>query len=65
MNLDEKKNQQVREVLDCRDFLIGDINNGLVITIKDKIVRVPYVYPYACPFIRASIDGPLLFSIEV
>jgi len=65
MNLYENKNQQITEVLDCRDFLIGDINSGLVLSIKDKTVRAPYVYPYVCPFIRASISDPLEFSIAV
>ena len=65
MNLYQKKNDHKAEVLDCRDFLIGGVHNGLVVRIKDKKVRAPYIYPYVCPFVRASISEPLLFSIAV
>lgn len=54
------------EILDCRDFFIGDENNGLVVKLPDgKNVRAPYVYPYVCPFLRASIGDPMGFSIDV
>ena len=65
MNLYQKKNYTATEVLDCRDFLVGGIHNGLVVKIKDKEVRVPYLYPYVCPWIRASILHPMAFSIQV
>ena len=53
------------EILDCRDFLIGGANNGLVLQLQDRPIRVPYCYPYCCPFIRASIFDSLHFSIAV
>lgn len=53
------------EVLDAKDFIFGfNRNAGLVIRLpNDKQVRVPYMYPYTCPFVRASINSPLEFSI--
>jgi len=54
------------EILDARDFFIGGENNGLVIQLPNKkITRAPYVYPYVCPFSRASIQDPINFSIEI
>ena len=54
------------EILDCRDFYYGDPNSGLVMKELDgKLWRVPYVYPFTCPYIRASIKDPLDFSIKV
>jgi nicotinic acid mononucleotide adenylyltransferase len=53
------------ETLDARDFIIGGINNGLVVNINDCLYRVPYVYPYCCPYIRASIQDSMNFSIEI
>lgn len=65
MNLYQKKNIQESEVLDCRDFLVGGAYSGLVLKVKDVLVRAPYIYPYVCPFARASIEEPMLFSIAV
>jgi len=54
------------EVLDARDFLFGVSDNaGLVIKFKEWEPRIPYLYPYVCPYIRASIHDPLEFSIEM
>jgi nicotinic acid mononucleotide adenylyltransferase len=53
------------ETLDARDFIIGGINNGLVVKINDCLYRVPYVYPYNCPYIRASVQDSMNFSIQV
>lgn len=54
------------EILDCRDFFVTEHNNGLVIQLPNgKNVRAPYVYPYVCPFLRASIGDPMGFSIDV
>lgn len=54
------------EILDCRDFLIGNNNSGLVVMLPNgNLVRVPYIYPYVCPYARASIHDPLEFSIEI
>lgn len=54
-----------KEVLDTKDFLIGYLNGGLTTKIKKEYVRVPYVYPFICPTVRASVTNPLSFSIEV
>ena len=53
------------EVLDCRDFLLDNENNGLVVNLGDTTYRVPYVYPYVCPYIRASVTNPVEFSIKI
>jgi nicotinic acid mononucleotide adenylyltransferase len=55
------------EILDCRDFIVdGNPLAGLVVRLPDGAqARAPYVYPYVCPFFRASVDDPLGFSIEV
>lgn len=53
------------ETLDCRDFLIGGENNGLVICLGGRLLRVPYCYPYCCPFVRASIADSIGFSRAV
>jgi hypothetical protein len=54
------------EILDSRDFLLGAHAGGLVIRLPNgQLCRMPYVYPYVCPFQRASIPDPMPFSIEV
>lgn len=54
------------EILDCRDFYLENENNGLVIKLSNgTTTRAPYIYPYVCPFVRASIDEPMKFSAEV
>jgi nicotinic acid mononucleotide adenylyltransferase len=53
------------ETLDCRDFIIDGMLNGLTLCFNSTLIRVPYIYPYCCPFIRASIANPKEFSIAV
>lgn len=54
------------EILDSRDFFLGDNNNGLVIDLPNgKTTRAPYIYPYVCPFTRASVLDPIQFSIDI
>ena len=55
----------MEETLDCRDFIIGGNQNGLVVKIGTELYRVPYIYPYCCPFVRASISDPMKFSKAV
>ena len=55
-------NPQHAEILDARDFILGSEEGGLVTKIKNKLVRVPYIYPFVCPKSRASIDEPMEFS---
>jgi len=54
------------EILDSRDFFVGGDNNGLVVQLPNGIItRAPYIYPYVCPFSRASVLDPIQFSIDV
>lgn len=43
------------EVIDCRDFLLGADDGGLVVQLSSGKARMPYVLPYVDPFARASI----------
>ncbi|MEO6304812.1 MAG: cytidylyltransferase [Bacteroidia bacterium] len=57
---------ETEEVLDCRDFYYNKGNCGLVIlNSNEKDQRFPYVYPYVCPYNRASIMKPIEFSIAI
>ena len=47
-----------QEVLDCRDFIYGAKDGGLVV----GGVRVPYIYPFVDPLVRASVSDPMEFS---
>ena len=58
-------NLKSMEILDERDFYVGHKDSGLVIMTHDGPKRTPYVYPYVCPYIRASISDPMAFSIAV
>jgi len=60
-------NPDASEILDARDFLFGlHPNGGLVVQLPNgKLTRVPYLYPYVCPYLRASILDPKRFSIEM
>lgn len=54
------------EIIDLRDLIVGDYYGGLVITEPNgETKRFPYVYPFVCPFVRASINDPMEFSIKV
>lgn len=54
------------EILDVRDFLLSNELGGLVIKFpNDILTRVPYIYPFVCPFNRASINKPFEFSIRI
>lgn len=54
------------EILDARDFVIGGVNNGLMVELPNKkISRVPYIYPFVSCNIRGSIKDGIKFSIEV
>lgn len=53
------------ETIDLRDFCAFEHDSGLVIKDIHTNMRLPYVYPYVCPYIRASIPDPLEFSIEI
>jgi len=54
------------EILDIRDFLLDNVDGGLVIKLPNgKITRSPYIYPFVCPYQRGSIINPIEFSIKV
>jgi len=54
------------EVLDARDFILGANEGGLVIRDVDGVEkRVPYIYPFVCPYVRASIQDPMKFSMKI
>lgn len=54
------------EILDMRDFLVAPEKCGLVVKLPNgKITRAPYMYPFVCPHLRASILDPMEFSIEM
>lgn len=60
-----KSNINDYEVLDLRDFILG-YNNGLgIIAPNGHRFRVPYVYPFVNPYIRASIIDPIGFSKHI
>jgi nicotinic acid mononucleotide adenylyltransferase len=50
-----------QEILDARDFLYQYPNGGLVVNGK----RVPYVWPFVNPAIRASVADSRQFSIDI
>jgi len=55
--LANKMNDEVFDVVDLRDFVIGASNSGLVVQLPNKeILRVPYVMPYVNLTTRASIE---------
>ena len=58
---------EIFDVVDFRDFILGAENGGLMIRTKDKIFKVPYLYPYVNLTSRANIptDKQLDFSLEV
>ncbi len=61
-----KTNTEKYEVLDLRDFILGDINNGLAIETPDGgRFRVPYIYPFVDPYARASVIEPISFSRHI
>ncbi|MBY0359168.1 MAG: hypothetical protein K2W82_14290 [Candidatus Obscuribacterales bacterium] len=56
------------DILDCRDFLAGSREGGLVVKMPDgSLARVPYCLPYCSPADRASvpISQELEFSQEI
>lgn len=56
------------EVVDARDLILGAEHGGLVVQThrgRRGLQRVPYVYPYVCPYVRASVDQPMAFSMAV
>lgn len=57
-------NSNTCEILDARDFDFGK-NNGLLINIKGKNVRVPYILPFVDIYQMASIKFPFEFTNNV
>lgn len=62
------ENEKPLDISDCRDFLLGSHEGGLVITLPDgTLARAPYMLPYVFPSDRASspISCDLDFSIAL
>lgn len=60
------RSDEGQEIIDARDLMYGTDNGGLVVMQSDgSNLRVPYIYPFVCPFARASINDPMEFSLEV
>ena len=55
------------DVVDCRDFILGANNAGLMVNFKNKNIRVPYILPYVSLTSRASIpsDKEVEFTLDV
>lgn len=56
------------DVVDFRDFIIGSKNGGLMIKLNEnKNIRAPYILPYVSLVSRASIDpkNEIDFSIKI
>ena len=56
------------DVVDCRDFLVGSYLGGLVVQIPNgEYVKVPYMLPYVYPSDRAKIpvEQNMLFSKKI
>ena len=62
------KYQNILDIMDCRDLLIGRSDGGLFIKLpNNKICRCPYLLPYVYPSSRTSIDSKddLDFSLRL
>lgn len=63
-----KENEELYDVIDARDFCFNSIKNGLVVKLfSNKLVRVPYIYPFVNLTSRANIkpDYQIEFSMEL
>jgi len=59
---------ELEDIGDLRDFIIGAYQGGLVIRLPNqKIARVPYIYPYVLPSQRYQCppEDNLIFSLKV
>lgn len=54
------------DIIDIRDFLVGSLNSGLVVTLpNNKIARVPYMFPYVSLSNRAKIPEQVQMSLSI
>lgn len=63
-----KENEELYDVVDARDFLIGSNYSGLVVSLfNKKNIRVPYIFPFVNLTTRANIlpEKQLYFSKEI
>jgi nicotinic acid mononucleotide adenylyltransferase len=60
-------NNKYYDVLDLRDFIIGEEYSGIKTKYKNQQVRVPYILPFISPATRAKIpyDEEKNFSIKI
>lgn len=64
------KNINKDEVYDCvdlRDFLLGSYQGGLVVSVGNKVYRVPYIFPWVTLIKRAKLpsEKSIQFSLDV
>lgn len=56
--MSESKLDNIQDVIDLRDFIIGAENGGLKVQLpNNKIIRVPYIFPFVNLTTRASVPG--------
>lgn len=63
-----KNNEELYDVIDARDFLLGANNGGLVVSFFGKSnIRVPYIFPLVNLTTRANIlpDSQIQFTKEL
>lgn len=55
------------DICDARDFILGSLNGGLMVTNESDTFRVPYLYPFVNLTTRASIptENQLQFTKEI
>ena len=62
------RKEEIEDIVDLRDFIIGAPRGGLVLELPDKsLVRAPYLLPYVSPSSRAKIEPSkaLAFSKKI
>lgn len=61
-------NDDIYDVIDFRDFIVGSLDSGLVVELPNgDVVRAPYLLPYVSLYTRASIpvDKEKMMSLDV
>jgi hypothetical protein len=54
----EKPHRERLDNVDCRDYLIGCREGGLVLKLSNgSICRAPYILPYVSPYVRSSVPA--------
>lgn len=57
---------EIAEIIDLRDFIVGSYYGGLVALLPNKkIARVPYIYPFVLPSLRYHCPAEANFSLSL